>query len=157
MAVTMVRVTAKIKQERMMMLWDENFCTEVLKQNFLSYLKNEKPDASEIFDESKMLHKIVKSSCRNYTISTQNEYDEDEHYHVQYIAEELLSWFGEHKSNNKNCIQKFKNQYEVKIDMGDYTDYDFDQERYDYDVLSIFGGFDVFKRFENECFEECSW
>lgn len=154
MAVTMVRVTAKIKQERMMMLWDENFCTEVLKQNFLSYLKSENPDASEIFDESKMLHKIVKSSCRNYTISTQNEYDEDEHYHVQYIAEELLSWFGEHKSNNKNCIQKFKYQYEVKIDMGDYTDYDFDQERYDYDVLSIFGGFDVFKRFENECFEE---
>ena len=154
MAVTMVRVTAKIKQERMMMLWDENFCTEVLKQNFLSYLKSENPDASEIFDESKMLHKIVKSSCRNYTISTQNEYDEDEHYHVQYIAEELLSWFGEHKSSNKNCFREFESKYEIESYMEDYYQNDFDQERYDYDVESIFGSYEVFRRFKDECFEK---
>lgn len=154
MAATMVRVIANIKQKRMIMLWDEDFCIDILKRNFLSYLKSENPDASEIFDDSKMLNMIVKSSCRNYTISAQNEYDEDAHYHVQYIADDILSWFGVHKSSNKNCIQEFKSQYEFEMNTEDYYDYDFDQERYDYDVLSIFGSFDVFKRFKDECFEK---
>ena len=151
---TMVRVIANINQEKRIMLWKEDFCIEILKKNFLSYLESEKPDASDIFDDSKMLNKIVKSSCRNYTIYGHDEFDEDQHYHVQYISDEILSWFGEHKSSNKNCFQVFKSQYEIESYMEDYCQHDFDQERYDYDVESIFGNFYVFKRFKDECFEK---
>lgn len=153
MAATMVRVITNIRKEKKTMLWNEDFCTEILKRNFLSYLESEKPDASEIFEDSKMLNKIVKSSCRNYTIYARDEFDEDEHYHVQYVSDEILSWFGEHKSSNKNCFREFESKYEIESYMEDYYQHDFDQERYDYDVESIFGNFEVFKRFKDECFE----
>lgn len=148
----MVKVIANIKRNRLIMLWSEDYCVDILKRNFLSYLENEQPDASEIFDDDKMLSKIVKKSCWNYTISANEEYGDDEHYHVQYIADELISWFREHKSRNKRCFREFESQYEVNIAMDTYYQHDFDQEGYDYGVESIFGSFDVFKRFKEECF-----
>lgn len=149
----MVRVITNIKKEKKTMLWNEDFCTEILKRNFLSYLESEKPDASEIFEDSKMLNKIVKSSCRNYTIHARDEFDEDEHYHVQYIKEELLSWFREHKSSKKECIQKLETKYENVMDTNEYFHKNFDEEGYDYEIRSIFGSYEVFNKFKDECFE----
>ena len=125
-----------------------------MKQNFRSYLESEKPDASEIVDDDKILYKIVKSSYRTYNISIRDGFDEDEHYHVQYIADDILSWFKEHKSRNRNCFRELEAKYEVEMDMEGNPYHDFYHEDYEFEVESIIGSFEVFKRFKEECFEK---
>lgn len=150
----MVRVIKKTVEDNKTMLWNVEYCTSILKKNFKSFLEKNNPDASDIFNNEKMLHKIVKGSCRNYTINGHDENDDDEHCHIQYVKDEIIDWFCKHKSKNKKCIDEHKKEFGMEIVRGDSYEYDFNHEGYAYEIESIFGSFEVFNDFKEKCFEE---
>lgn len=149
----LVRMIKNKKQDEKSMLINYYYCQYLLQKNFRSYVARENPDASEIFDQNKMLHKIVKASCRNYTVYRDNEYDEDINYHVQYIKDDILDWFSKHKSNNINCIEDYKNKFAFEYYDGYGYEYDFNHEEYENEIESLFGSFELFNDFKMNCFE----
>lgn len=124
----------------------------VVRQNFSNYLSTNEVDAADVIDSATELHDVVEKSCIATPILDEDGNLEEVHYHSM-IAEQLLAYFSEHKSKDKNAIKEFET---LDLDLEDDTmpyDASYAQEKKEEEICSLFGKYENYRKFKEQCFE----